>query len=78
MGASAGVLRVAGAGDVGHRVGVRLERSVARHPTPPRVAQRRLAESHIRGVAGCHGADAHVDKPFEFEKLEKVIAELLQ
>ena len=29
-------------------------------------------------TAPIYGADAHVDKPFEFEKLEKVIAELLQ
>jgi DNA-binding response OmpR family regulator len=29
-------------------------------------------------TAPIYGADAHVDKPFEFEKLEKVIAGLLQ
>src|SRR6476659_3501078 len=29
-------------------------------------------------TAPIYGADAHVDKPFEFEKLEKVIASLLQ
>jgi DNA-binding response OmpR family regulator len=29
-------------------------------------------------TAPIYGADAHVDKPFEFEKLEKVIADLLQ
>ena len=28
-------------------------------------------------TAPIYGADAHVDKPFEFEKLEKVIASLL-
>ena len=28
-------------------------------------------------TAPIYGADAHVDKPFEFEKLEKVIAQLL-
>src|SRR4051812_20214333 len=28
-------------------------------------------------TAPIYGADAHVDKPFEFEKLEKVIADLL-
>ena len=28
-------------------------------------------------TAPIYGADAHVDKPFEFEKLEKVIAGLL-
>jgi len=28
-------------------------------------------------TAPIYGADAHVDKPFEFEKLEKVIAALL-
>jgi two-component system, OmpR family, alkaline phosphatase synthesis response regulator PhoP len=29
-------------------------------------------------TAPIYGADAHVDKPFEFEKLEQVIAGLLQ
>jgi CheY-like chemotaxis protein len=29
-------------------------------------------------TAPIYGADAHVDKPFEFEKLEQVIADLLQ
>jgi two-component system alkaline phosphatase synthesis response regulator PhoP len=29
-------------------------------------------------TAPIYGADAHVDKPFEFEKLEKVIARLLE
>jgi DNA-binding response OmpR family regulator len=29
-------------------------------------------------TAPIYGADAHVDKPFEFEKLEKVIADLLK
>jgi DNA-binding response OmpR family regulator len=29
-------------------------------------------------TAPIYGADAHVDKPFEFEKLETVIADLLQ
>jgi CheY-like chemotaxis protein len=28
-------------------------------------------------TAPIYGADAHVDKPFEFDKLERVIAELL-
>jgi CheY-like chemotaxis protein len=28
-------------------------------------------------TAPIYGADAHVDKPFEFEKLEKVISQLL-
>lgn len=28
-------------------------------------------------TAPIYGADAHVDKPFEFEKLERVIGELL-
>jgi CheY-like chemotaxis protein len=28
-------------------------------------------------TAPIYGADAHVDKPFEFEKLERVISELL-
>ena len=29
-------------------------------------------------TAPIYGADAHVDKPFEFEKLERVIGELLR
>jgi DNA-binding response OmpR family regulator len=29
-------------------------------------------------TAPIYGADAHVDKPFEFEHLEKVISKLLE
>ncbi len=36
-----------------------------------------IGESVNDATSPIYGADAHMDKPFEFEKLEKVIAKLL-
>ena len=36
-----------------------------------------IGENTNEITAPIYGADAHVDKPFEFEKLERVIGQLL-